>query len=36
MIPVGGFFQELLQIDKNLDGSITRESLVDVSFVPLN
>ncbi|NUQ64813.1 MAG: protein-L-isoaspartate(D-aspartate) O-methyltransferase [Pirellulales bacterium] len=35
VIPVGGFFQELLVIEKKEDGSIERKSVAPVRFVPM-
>jgi protein-L-isoaspartate(D-aspartate) O-methyltransferase len=35
VLPVGNFFQELLLIEKQKDGSTRRESLAPVRFVPL-
>jgi protein-L-isoaspartate(D-aspartate) O-methyltransferase len=36
VIPVGGMgFQELLRLEKNPDGIMTRENLCAVRFVPL-
>lgn len=37
IVPVGpeGGHQELIQIDKRPDGSLTRESLMGVIYVPL-
>jgi protein-L-isoaspartate(D-aspartate) O-methyltransferase len=34
-IPVGSFFQELLVIEKQKDGTIRRESIAPVRFVPM-
>jgi protein-L-isoaspartate(D-aspartate) O-methyltransferase len=35
VIPVGNFFQELVVIEKQKDGSIRRESIIPVKFVPM-
>ena len=35
VIPVGQFFQELLVIEKQQDGSIRRESIAPARFVPM-
>ncbi|MGO8749216.1 MAG: hypothetical protein ACLQNE_24925 [Thermoguttaceae bacterium] len=35
VIPVGGFFQQLLVIEKQKDGSIRRQSIAPVRFVPM-
>jgi protein-L-isoaspartate(D-aspartate) O-methyltransferase len=35
VIPVGGNYQELVLIEKRLDGSLTRHSVVPVRFVPM-
>ena len=35
VVPVGGFFQELLVIEKQANGAIRRESIAPVRFVPM-
>ena len=35
VIPVGGFYQKLLLIEKGPDGSVTQRSVTPVSFVPM-
>ena len=35
VIPVGGFFRQLLVIEKQKDGSIRRQSIAPVQFVPM-
>lgn len=35
VIPVGGYFQELMLIEKALDGTLTRRSIAPVAFVPM-
>ncbi len=35
VIPVGRFFQELLVIEKQKDGSVTKRSVAPVAFVPM-
>ncbi len=35
VIPVGGFFQELMIIEKKEDGSVERKSVAPVRFVPM-
>jgi len=35
VIPVGGWFQELLVIEKQKDGTVDRQSIAPVTFVPM-
>jgi protein-L-isoaspartate(D-aspartate) O-methyltransferase len=35
VIPVGKFFQQLLVIEKQKDGSVTKRSVAPVAFVPM-
>jgi protein-L-isoaspartate O-methyltransferase len=35
VIPVGEYFQELVVIEKSVDGEIRRRSVAPVAFVPM-